>query len=581
MNLHPLDTAIILGYLVMVFAAGVYMERRAEKNLETYFLGGKRIPWWLLGMSGSSTYFDISGTMWMVSVFYVLGMRGMWLHAFWGFPFAGLVMSYKAKWAYRSGVLTSMEWLVFRYGTGVAGQAARLMSIVISLIGIVLMLGYAGVGIAKFVEVFLPIDRMWIVIFVFTFTGIYVILGGFFGVVYTDFIQTILLSFAAIYISILAFIKIDPVEFRAIVGADWFSLRPVMTLPRPAEDYPDIFGLLIALWVSKGLIGMLSASGGAEFQRIRAARTEGEACKVGLAWGVVISVRWCMVMGFTAFGLAILASKGGVIDSEAVLPMMVNEVLPTGVKGLVLAGLLAAFMSTFDSTLNVTASYIVNDLVKPLWKTAPPATLVKVSYVATFVVVVLGIVISMYTEGIAAIWTPINFALGAALIAPAFLAAYWWRISGWSLCMSGLLTLPVAFYIKVYTELRELQYFPILAAVSLVGCLIGAYAFPPTPAAALQGYYRKVRPFGAWGPVRRAMTASGEDARMHPRDRYDIPVAIAGTVMFTLFYIFMMDLVLHNWARCALFGTGIAAIAVYLYFYWWRYLKVEEDENES
>jgi len=573
-NLSPIDAAIVIAYLVLILGVGVYMERRAKKDMESYFLGGRSMPWWLLGMSGSSTFFDITGTMWMVSVFYVLGMRGMWQHAFWCFPFAGFVLAYKAKWAYRSGVLTGMEWLVFRYGTGRAGQAARLVNVIVQLIFLVLMLGYAGTGVGKFLAEFLPWDRSVVIPILFGFTGLYVILGGFFSVVYSDFIQTILLSFAAIYIGIVAFINIDPVAFREAVGADWFSLQPVMRLPAPSEEYPDLFGLLVVLWVSKGLIGLVSAGGGnVDFQRFRAARNEADASKIGLGWGLAISVRWGMVMGFTAFGLSILAGQGAAVDSESVLPMMINRVLPVGVKGIVIAGLLAAFMSTFDSTLNVAASFIVNDLVKPVWKTASPRTLVRTGYAATAGVLVLGIAISMYTESIAAIWNPINFALGAALIGPGLLGAYWWRLGGWAVVMSGACTLPAALCVKLFTDWRELQYFPVLLGVSLASTLIGAFVFSPPPDEALKNFYRKVRPFGLWGPVRKMLEQDGEDSRRPASDRYDIPIAIVGTAFFVVLYLLIMDVVLHNWWRAGVFAACTAVGGVFLYLVWWRRLE--------
>ena len=225
MDLNPIDIAIVIGYFSLVFGVSLYMGRRAGKNIESYFLAGRSMPWWLLGMSGSSTYFDITGTMWMVSVFYLLGMRGMWEHWFWCFPFAGFVMAYKAKWAYRSGVLTGMEWMVFRYGTSRSGQSARLMCVIMNLIAIVFMLGYAGTGVGKFLEEFLPIGKSLSVPLLFGFTGLYVIFGGFFSVVYSDFLQTVLLSFAAIYIATAAFLNIDPEVFRQTVGDDWYSLR--------------------------------------------------------------------------------------------------------------------------------------------------------------------------------------------------------------------------------------------------------------------------------------------------------------------------------------------------------------------
>jgi hypothetical protein len=262
------------------------------------------------------------------------------------------------------------------------------------------------------------------------------------------------------------------------------------------------------------------------------------------------------------------------VDSESVLPMMLNQVLPWGIKGLVIAGLLAAFMSTFDSTLNVAASFIVNDLIKPVWKTASPRALVNMGYVATMGIVVLGIIISMYTESIANIWNPINFALGAALLAPGLLSAYWWRLGGWAVVMSGACTLPVAFYIKMFTDWRELQYFPLLAGVSLVSTLLGAYVFPPAPDETLKEFYRKVRPFGIWGPVRKLLSDGGEDPRIPASDRYDILVAIVATAFFVVLYVLVMDVVLHNWGRAGILAVCAIAASVFLYVVWWCRLSL-------
>lgn len=575
-TLSPIDAAIVVVYFAVVLVMGVYLERRAARSLESYFLGNGKMPWWLLGMSGSSTYFDIAGTMWMVSTFYVLGMRGLWVHWLWCFPFAGFCLAYKAKWAYRSGVLTGLEWLIFRFGSGRDGQAARGVTLLIAVVGAVLMLGYAGAGVGLFLEEFLPINKNLAVAILFSFTGLYVVLGGFYSVAYSDFFQTILLSFACVYIAVVAFVQLDPGAFRAAVGADWFSLKPVMTLPQPSAEYSDLFGLLILLWVAKGILGLFGGAADVQFQRFRAARNEGEASKIGLSWGLVMGVRWSMVIAFTAFGLSILAQNGEVVDSERVLPMVLNRVLPIGIKGLVLAGLFAALMSTLDSTLNVTASYVVNDLVKPIWKSARPADLVRVGYAATGVIVAAGIVISNYTERIADIWNPINFAFGASLLAPALLAPYWWRISGAAYCASGAVTLPVAFFIYFGTDLRELQYFPLLAGVSLLSCILGAFVLPPAPKAALMNYYRTVRPFGFWGPVRAWLQEAGEDDGRFERDRHDLPVAVVATLFFVLFYVAMMDVVLHHWTRLAWCSAGLLICGTYLYVFWWRLLERPE-----
>lgn len=576
MNLHPIDAGIVIFYLVMIVGIGIYMERRAGKNIESYFLGSSKMPWWLLGMSGSSTYFDITGTMWIVSVFYVLGMRGLWEQWFWCFPFAGFLLAYKGKWCYRSGVLTNMEWIIFRYGDDRAGRAARLVNVIIVLIFAILMLGYAGTGVGKFFQEFIPVKKNILIPLLFSLTGLYVILGGFFSVVYSDFFQTILLSFAAIYISVIAFFKIDPEVFRSAVGNDWFSISPIWKLPASPVGYQDAFELLVILWVTKGIIVLFSqgaGSSGAEFQRFRAARTEADASKIALSWGLVFSVRWALVMAFTIFGLSIFSQQGTVIDSERVLPMVLNQVLPVGIKGLVLAGLIAAFMSTFDSTLNVAASYIVNDLIKPVWKNATPKTLMGMSYFSTFMILVLGIIISLRTEQIRDIWNPINFALGSALIVPGLLAPYWWRIGGWTHCASGIVTLTAAFGVYFFTDWNELRYFPVLAGTSLISCLIFSFVFPPAPDESLKNYFRKIRPFGFWRPVRHMLAQTGENYGRFQRDRYDIPVAIVATFFLILLYLLMMDIVLHNWNRVVWLIPIEIGISVYLYFFWWKKLS--------
>jgi SSS family solute:Na+ symporter len=493
-------------------------------------------------------------------------------------------MAYKGKWNYRSGVLTNMEWVIFRYGDDRAGSAARLVNVIVVLILTILMLGYAGTGVGKFFQEFIPIDKNILIPLLFSLTGLYVILNGFFSVVYSDFFQTTLLSLGAVYISILAFLKIDPEIFRNAVGNEWFSISPLWKLPTSPAGYQDAFELLVILWVTKGVISLFSQgadSSGTEFQRFRAARNEADASKAALAWGIVFSVRWALVMAFTVFGLSNLSNQSGAIDSERVLPMVLNRVLPVGIKGLVLAGLIAAFMSTFDSTLNVAASYIVNDLIKPVWKKATPKKLMIMSYFSTFMILVFGIVISLQTEQIRDIWNPINFALGSSLIVPALLAPYWWRIGGWTHCASGILTLIAAFVVYFFTDWNELRYFPVLSGISLVSCLIFSFLFPPASNNALKNYFRRIRPFGFWKPVRQMLEESGEDTSRFARDRLDIPNAIVATFFFIFLYLFMMDLVLHNWNRVLSLLILLLGGGLILYFNWLKRLIFSEKIKVS
>jgi len=566
--LEPVDGVVIGAYLLFALALGVWTQRRASKGLDSYFLGDKKIPWWILGMSGSSTYFDITGTMWIVSTLYVLGMKGMWVHWFWCFPFAGFALAYRAKWARRSPVLTSLEWNMFRFGEKGGGKQARLLELIISVTGMALMLGYAGTGIGKFASEYVPWNKNVCVAVLFGITGIYVILGGFFSVAFTDLFQTILLSLAAVYISIVAFVRITPEALQSALPQNWHSIVPVWKTDKSGYE---LFGLLALMWVSRGVLLLFGGARGPEFQRFRAARNEVDASKVGLMWGLAFTVRWVMVMAIVILGLTTIR---GTMDPEKVLPRVINTMLPVGVRGLVLAGLLAAFMSTFDSTLNVASSFVVNDLIKPMLRKPRESLLMLCSYLSTFVLLCIGILISFYTENIRDIWNPINFALGSCLIFPMVLKMYWWRFNGWAMLFSGLCVMPTAAYIKLlHPRMPELEYFPILAGLSLVTSFVFAFVTRPAERKVLAGYYRRVRPFGRWGYAKKMVLEETPDFSFPAHDRHDLLNAILGTGMMVCLYLAPMYLMLRRWVAMAVCGAILAGLAAILYVTWYRKLK--------
>ncbi|MCA9433168.1 MAG: hypothetical protein KC940_21800, partial [Candidatus Omnitrophica bacterium] len=187
--------------------------------------------------------------------------------------------------------------------------------------------------------------------------------------------------------------------------------------------------------------------------------------------------------------------------------------------------------------------------------------------------------ISFKTESIASIWNPINFALGSAAIVPFLLSAYWWRINGWSFCVSAAITLPIAFYIKVFTDLRELQYFPILFGSSLVATLIASVWLPSTSKESLIEFYDKVRPFGFWNPVKKWIEESGGNPARPKQDRGDLPIALLGTFFFVVLYLLMMDLVIHNWGRASVLTALTLISGLGLYLFWWRRLAISDNAS--
>ena len=572
----PIDYAIVGLYFVIVIGLGFWYRRRAARNLEAYFLGGKRLHWLGLAMSGSVSNFDITGTMWIVSMLFVLGMRSMWIHWMWGCMMGAFCLAYMGKWTRRSGVMTGAEWMLTRFGTGTGGVVARLAAALLSLVTLVGMIGYAFQGIGKFAAVYLDLPPNVCALLIIGTTTLYVLLGGLYSVVVTDVIQTIILTVASLVIGAIAYVHVTPEVLAETLPGGWESLAPVWRLEGlagTANAQYEMFGLLVILWVVKGLL--LNAGGPGQtydFQRFLAARDPRDAAKIGAAWNVFMVVRWGMAMGIVLLALTGIA---GIDDPERVMPVVLNnpQFVPAGVRGFILAGLLAAFMSTFSSTVNGGASYLVRDLYQPLVPHAGQRHLVRSSYVATVLIVVVGLVVGFQAKSIAQIWNWLMMALGAGMIVPNVLRWYWWRFNGWGYAAGtvGGILLSLVALLKPDAPMSET--FPPIVGGSLLVAVVVTLLTRPVSMHVLTSFYRTVRPFGAWGAVRARADLTAAEAAAPSES---IPFAVLNTglgiVAISGMYLFPMYLVGH-WHVTALLCFGAAALAAAtLYVTWYRRL---------
>ena len=200
-----------------------------------------------------------------------------------------------------------------------------------------------------------------------------------------------------------------------------------------------------------------------------------------------------------AMGIALLALTGvaGVTDSEQVMPLVLLEFLPTGVRGLVIAGLFAAFMSTFSSTINCGASFIVRDLWQPYVR--PQATeqqAVRFSYLATLLLVVIGIVIGFNAGSIAQIWNWMMMALSAGVVVPNVLRWYWWRMNGAGYALGTFAGIGLALLALFRPDTPIYVVFPLICVASFLACVFASLATRPVDHETLTCFYRSVRPFG-------------------------------------------------------------------------------------
>ena len=568
-GLGAIDILIIVVYILALIWIGLWARKRAARGVDAYFLGERKLPWWMLAMSGSSSYWDITGTMWIVSLICIMGMKAMWHQWIWGFPLPVFFAFFMGKWINKSKVLTAAEWMKTRFGEDRAGNSARSAYAILAVVTVTGFLAYDAVGMGKFGTQFLPFSKNVCSILILGTTGVYIIFGGFHSLILTEVVQTIIMSVGAVVLCIIGFTHVDLAALAQKASGSFYSLSIHWKEPAFAETEFFLFGALAIAWVSKGL---LLCFGGPEqlydFQRFLSAKNEKDASKLGLLWGVLHTLRWPMAMGIA---LLFLSGFMGVKDYESVLPAVINEFLPIGVRGIVLAALLAAFMSTFNSTVNAGASYLVVDIYKKYLN--PKATqkqLVRAGYLSSFLLIAIGIAIGATAQSIHKVFQWIMAALGAGVLLPNFLRWYWWRLNGWGFTAGILVGIVASLVQAIFFSSAPLYiYFPVIAGIGLVASVVVSYTTPPTDETVLTSFYKTIQPAGLWRPVKRQAKKLYPEFKKEPFRISLLNVAIGIPWLFSL-WVSPMYLVARAYGRAAVFAGITAILSIALYFTWYR-----------
>jgi SSS family solute:Na+ symporter len=604
MQLSVLDQIIVVVYLAAIMSIGFAMKRKAAKGMSSYFLGGRQLPWWALAMSGSSSYFDITGTMWIVSTFIALGLKGMWVHWLWGFPITAFYLAYMGKWIRRSNVMTGAEWMKTRFGTSKAGDLARLSYTLFAVLTISALLGYSAIGMGKFGAIFLPFSPTVCAILILSVTGLYVILGGFQGIVRVEIVQTIVLSAGAIVFAVIGYLHFDAVRFAEKIPNGWQDIMPSVRpdsfqgLVAGGTDY-SFFGALVAVWVAKGLLLCLSGPEQLyDFQRFLAAKDERDASKLGALWGVIHTVRWCFAMAIAV--MAIMGIGNAALDAqlkadpETALPLIIGSMLPVGLVGFMLAALLSGFLATFSSTVNGGAAYLVKDVYQRyINPNADAKKLVRVSYLSSALLIVTGLVISIFGTSINTAFLWIFGTLAAGILPPNVLRWYWWRLNGqgYAAGVFGGMALSLG---QVFLDTTVLSQplplyigFPVIAICSTVITIVVSLMTQPTDIETLKNFYRKVQPAGAWQPARAAVMAETPDFKKQSPFKLDLFNTVVALIGITALYTSMLYLILHRLTiGFGLLATTLVATII-LYFSWYKTLPppstqvMRDEEAES
>jgi len=560
MELHSIDICIIIGYIVVVVIMGWLLSKRASKNLEAYFLGGKSLPWYVIGTSHGASGFDITGTMWFVAMLFTYGVKAAFIPWIWPLFDRVFRQVYLGPWIRRSNVLTGAEWMRTRFGKGLGGNLSHISVVVYALVATIGFLGYAFQGIGKFAEVFFPWDLAWgpfsstdmYAIVILGITTAYLLLGGWYSVVLTDLLQFGLLTVASVFIAIVAINKVSPEALAKVVPAGWNELLFGWKLnldwsglidqlnTKISEDGFSLFGILIMMMLFKGLlVSMAGPSPGYGMQHVLSTRNPREAALENWWMSIVQLVpRFLMITGIAVLGLVYFSPQvnqmlaaGEKFDFENILPYVIKDFVPVGLVGVLLAGLLAAFMSTFDSTVNAGAAYLVNDIYKRyLNPNATTKRYVHFSYFCSILLVVVAIVVGIHIKSIHNITTWIAFGLYGGYVTPNILKWHWWRFNGYGY-FAGMIAGVVAAFVPllIVPDMNRIYILPFSLLISTIASIVVCLRTPPEKDEVLESFYRNVRPWGFWKPVHENLVRKNPNLQKNTnfrRDAFNVGVGI-------------------------------------------------------
>ncbi len=609
--MYFIDWLIVTIFFLVVVGAGFVFSRKSAESSKSYFLGAEN-KWWMLAASGASTNFSINGTVWNLAILMVLGMKSFWVTLVWWMPNAVFLMAYSGIWIRRCGGITSAELNRIRFGVGTGAKWARTSFAFMITLFSVASLCMSYIIVHKFAVVFgLPNNNAHgLALGIVAVTSVYVLFGGFKGVILSEFLQTVVLFAVAFIVGFVCYKQYSADQIHAAVthgvGASavnpdyWKSLMPE-AMPRigmfvASEGYKgwqDFIGATLAFSIV-GMIGCVGGAGGRYGeQRFLATTNVKEAAKLAALWQFLGFPRWIMTAGLCFLGYAVYSADIA-HDPECVMPkFLLSGLLAPGLLGLVVAGLSASFMTSFCSEINACASIIVRDIYQPL--IAPHVSdsdrkLVRVSYLVTGFLALLAAIIGYAMvesqargggSALNVIWAWMLGGLLTCFVVPLAFRWYWGRMNGWGFAAGCLFSLvpSLAMLVRAFVPdgnilkvWPEDHYTYATLATSTLACVLVSWITPPIEDETTTAFYARVRPFGLWrDAAAKARLAGIPMATAIPLPRIIVNVVLGLIASFSL-YMAPVYYLGHWNSEGTLCSVIFVVCCCGLYFTWYRTL---------
>ena len=525
MNFTLLDWSAIVGYLLITLILGIYFRQRSGKSVDDYFVSGRNVSWWLAGTSMVATTFAADTPLVVTGLVYRQGIAGNWL--WWCFLPSGMmtVFLFARLWR-RSGLLTDVQFAEIRYSGKPAAFLRGFRAVYLGLLMNCLILGWVTKAMTTIVSITLGVSQsnaLWIcVFFLIPFTGLYVALGGLWGVLWTDLFQFVLKMAIVIAVAWYAISAVGGMHMmlsklsaaRTAAGpnaSDATAFFPDFSRPLTFQAIwaLPVISFVVGLglqWWAFWYPGAEPGGGGYIAQRIFSSRDE----RNGL-----LSVLWFNIAHYAIrpwpwilAALAVIVLYPGLAHPEGAYMRIVTDHMPHALRGIVFAGFMAAFMSTIATQLNWGASYLVADFYRRfLKKNGSERHYVNASRLATVLLVIVSAYVSAQLGSIVAGWE-IVLTIGAGTGGVYLLRWYWWRINAWSEISAMAMALLVSLALRwtnLFTGSEPVVFaetaLTVTVATTLVWLLV-TFLTRPEQEAVLLKFYRSVRPHvSGWRPV--------------------------------------------------------------------------------
>ncbi|HIH97652.1 MAG TPA: Na+:solute symporter [Thermoplasmata archaeon] len=518
-ELHPVDWFIIIWYLLVCTFVGLYYSKVASKRMEEYFVAGRSLPWWITGTSMVATTFAADTPLAVTALTAQHGIAGNWF--WWSFMFGGMLTAiFYAKLWRRSEVLTDMEFAELRYSGKPAAALRGFRSLYTGIFINAIIMGWVMLAMAKIFSVVLGWPTVSSTILAAVIALAYTLLAGLWGVTMTDVVQFILAMLGCVVLAVFALAHVGWIDglhaglvstYGQARTSEILSFAPSLTsiwMP-----FAMFLTYLTLNWYSSWYPGAEPGGGGYIAQRMLSCKTEKDS-KLSMIWFtfahyVLRPWPWIIV------ALVSMVVWPNLADPELGYPLAMGTFLPVGLRGLIIAAFLAAFMSTMSTQINWGSSYIVRDFYQRfIKKDAPPKHYVNVARGVSALQLGLAILISFVFPSVADAWKFL-IVIGAGTGLVYLLRWFWWRVNAWSEISAMCSAMVIGLSVTHLTSDWVIQMWVTFISVTSIWLAV-TFLTKPEEERTLDHFYKKVHPGGFWNQVRARTGVKGD--RITARD---------------------------------------------------------------